>query len=166
MVLTMKLYRIASNLYPVFDGMGAFLNGARWNSSGGRVIYCAENLSCSRLEQLVHIGRISARPSNHAFVEIFVPDDVLTTRLDENELPVGWDHPTDLTIAQQVGDSWVADGRTLLLNVPSVASRGDRVVVINQSHPGFRLLTATNPEPLDWDVRLFNPEKMSTDPTQ
>ncbi|MEZ5871804.1 MAG: RES family NAD+ phosphorylase [Nitratireductor sp.] len=150
-----RLYRIASSLYPVFDGMGAFLNGARWNSSGSRVIYCAENLSCARLEQLVHIGRIVSRPLNQVYIEISVPGYVSVTQIGEDELPVGWDHPTDLTIAQQIGDSWIADGKTLLLNVPSVASRGDRVIVINQAHREFSMLAASPEMPLQWDTRLF-----------
>ena len=37
-----RAYRIADRRHPIFDSMGAYLNGGRWNSVGRHVIYGAE----------------------------------------------------------------------------------------------------------------------------
>jgi RES domain-containing protein len=50
----------------------------------------------------------------------------------------------------------IADRRhTAVLVVPSVVSRHERNALINQDHPGFPLITASRPEPVIWDERLF-----------
>jgi RES domain-containing protein len=151
----MKLYRICSSAYPPFDGTGSFLNGGRWNSPGRWVIYCGENLSCCRLEMLVHIGDMRQRPRNHASVEIAVPQELWERAESLTDLLSGWDHPVDLTKAQALGDEWYDSGRSLFLRVPSVASSGDWVVAINQRHPDIGLLQVSTPKRLVWDRRLF-----------
>ena len=150
----MRLDRLGSSLYPLFDGTGAMLHGARWNSTGKRAIYGAPSLAVAQLEQLVHIGR-STPPTNHAWIEIDVPDDIATTILERPDLPAGWNHPTAIDIAQSIGDAWFASRATAILRVPSVAAAESHVFVINQDHPDFRLMTATAPTPLVWDARLF-----------
>jgi RES domain-containing protein len=67
----------------------------------------------------------------------------------------GWDAPQS-SIARQFGDEWVREGRTAILVVPSLAASGlARNILINQDHAGFRQLTATRPQPVIWDKRLF-----------
>lgn len=151
----MRLFRIGSRAFPVFDGTGAFLKGGRWNGPGRHVIYCAENLSCARLETLVHIGRISARPTNHAYVEIDVPDDLVAKALTLTTPPADWDHPTDLSVANAIGNDWFDARTSLILRTPSVAARGDWVVAINQRHPDFHRISVGREKKLDWDRRLF-----------
>lgn len=152
----MILYRICSLPYPPFDGAGAALNGARWNSPGHFVLYCGENLSVCRLETLVHIEPGTALPPrSHHYTEIDVPDAIWDRAVTRTRLPDGWDHPTHLDVAQEIGDRWYTGRKSLILRVPSVAAKGDRVVMINQSHPDFGHLTATAPKPLPWDERLL-----------
>ena len=150
----MKLYRIGSSLHPLFDGTGAMLHGARWNSAGRRAIYGASSLAAAQLEQLVHIGRTTP-PANHAWIEIDVPDDVATTVLERADRPAGWDHPTAIDVAQAIGDAWLGSGRTAILRVPSVAAAESHVHIINQDHRDFRRMSASDPTPLVWDPRLF-----------
>lgn len=150
----MRLYRIGSSLYPLFDGTGAMLHGARWNSAGVRAIYCGASLAVAQLENLVHVGRATP-PTNHAWIEIDVPDDVAVTILERADLPVGWDHPTAKDVSQTVGGAWFASKATALLRVPSVAAAESHVWVIDQDHPDFARMTATPPRPLVWDRRLF-----------
>jgi RES domain-containing protein len=150
----MRLYRIGSSLYPLFDGTGAMLHGGRWNSAGFRAIYCASSLAAAQLETLVHIGRASP-PLNHAWISIDIPDDVSVTIVERADLPVGWDHPTAKDVSQSVGDAWFASRRTALLRVPSVAAADDHVWVIDQEHADFGRMMASPPRPLVWDERLF-----------
>ena len=130
----MKLYRIASRRFPIFDGTGAFLHGARWNSPGCRVIYASESLSCARLEVLVHSGRASP-PTRHGFVEINIPDDVKIENVTLENLPPQWNSVPDRRTARFIGDAWFRAGRNALLRVPSVASPNDFNILINQDHP-------------------------------
>ena len=150
----MRLYRIASLRFPIFDGTGAFLRGARWNSPGQRVIYASESLSCARLEILAHSGR-TARPTTHASIEIDVPDDVAVETVSPTALPAGWDAVPDRHYARRAGDAWLNSKTTLLLRVPSVASANDFNVLINQEHADFHRLKASEAIAISWDDRLF-----------
>jgi RES domain-containing protein len=151
----MKLFRAASTAHRIFDGTGAFLKGGRWNSPGRHVIYCAQNLSCCRLELLVHIGFIRGRPVRHAYVEVEVPDAIYATAHVIDKPPAKWDHPTDLSAAQKIGDEWLRSRASLILRAPSVASRGDWVIAINPHHPDFDEVVPSAEFPLTWDERLF-----------
>lgn len=150
----MRLYRIGSSLYPLFDGTGAMLHGGRWNGPGNRAIYCAASLAVAQLEMLAHIGRTTP-PTNHAWITIDVPDDVAVTILERADLPASWDHPTAKDVAQTVGDAWFAGRATAILRVPSVAAVDAHVWVINQDHPDVSRMSVGQPEPLVWDSRLF-----------
>jgi RES domain-containing protein len=150
----MKLFRIASLSYPIFDGTGARLNGARWNSPGRSIIYCSTSLACCRLEILAHSGTRCA-PMNHGWIAIDVPETATISEVSAGDLPKGWDAVPDNRSARKFGDEWYDGGGTLLLKVPSVASRGDFNVLINQSHHDFARLAASAPKPVDWDSRLF-----------
>ncbi len=150
----MRLYRIGSSQYPLFDGYGAMSNGGRWNSPGFSAIYAAASLAAARLEMLVHIGR-ARRPRGHAWISIEIPDDVPMTILEASDLPAGWDHPTDRDVARAVGDAWFESNASAILRVPSVAAGGDHVFVIDQNHLDFARMRASSPSPLVWDDRLF-----------
>jgi RES domain-containing protein len=151
----MRFFRIASKAYSIFDGTGAQLHGARWNSPGFRIIYAAPNLSCARLELMAHIGR-NVMPRNHAFVIIEAPDAMEAASLDPANLPEGWDSEVRRDIAQRIGDEWAESRRTALLRVPSVASPHEFNVLINQDHSDFGQIAASPPIDLAWDKRHFD----------
>lgn len=153
----MRLCRIGSSLYPLFDGTGAMQHGGRWNSPGHRAVYCSSTLAAAQLETLVHVGRTKP-PTNHAWISIDIPDDVVITVIESPDLPAGWDHPTAKDVAQAVGDAWFTSKATALLRVPSVAAAESHVWVIDQDHPDVSRMSAGNPEPLVWDPRLFGAE--------
>lgn len=150
----MKLYRIASRLYPAFDGTGAMRYGGRWNNPGRTIVYTSSNLSCARLEILAHMdGKI--KPRHHVSIEVSVPEGILAEEIRLSELPAGWNAVPDLGLARQIGDRWYDEGRSLLLKVPSVPAAGDFNYLINQEHRDFSILTASMPVPVDWDGRLL-----------
>ncbi len=149
----MRVFRVADRRFPLFDGMGARLTGGRWNSPVRPVIYAAETFAGALLETLVHsnLGRI---PRTHAAVEIAIPDSVTIESIGENDLP-GWDDENQ-TVSRTFGDAWLTQKRSAVLLVPSVITHGrERNVVINPEHPDFSQITASTPEPVDWDRRFF-----------
>ena len=148
-----RAYRIADSRHEIFDGMGAFLNGARWNSPGRRVIYASDSFAGAMLEVLVRtrIGRI---PRRQAWIEIAIPQSVSLEELDQGDLPA-WNEKNSVT-ARQFGDEWSEQKRSLILVVPSVAAGGvGRNILINQDHPEFPSLRSSDPRPVVWDERLF-----------
>lgn len=148
----MKAYRIGSRRHPLFDGRGAFLCGARWNTPGRRIIYAAQSLSAARLELLVHLPAGDV-PEDHVWIEIDIPDDVSTETVAALVIP-DWRAP-DYAATQAIGDAWYDESRSLILSVPSVPAYGERNLLINQDHAEFAKLRATAPQPLIWDERLF-----------
>ena len=144
------VFRIADGRRPVFDASGAALFGGRWNSPGRRVIYGAETYSGALLERLVHsnIGRI---PKHHVWVRIDIPAGVRVEELRAEDL-AGW---TDESASRRFGDQWYDERRSAVLFVPSVVSRVERNVVINEAHREFGKLSAQTPQPVIWDERLF-----------
>ncbi len=148
-----KAVRIASSKYPIFDGSGASRFGARWNTPGRRVIYMADSFAGAMLEKLVHLN-ISRMPISESWIECPIPEDASVQVLHAGALP-GWDHE-DRQISQIYGDEWFDENRSLILAVPSIATRGRSFnLLINQEHQEFHQLTPTEPQPVEWDERLF-----------
>lgn len=148
-----RAFRIADRRHPVFDGTGALLNGARWNSPGRRIIYASETYEGALLEVLARtrIGRI---PRTQTWIEITIPAGVSVERLATADL-AGWNVSGSVE-ARAFGDRWHEEQRSLILIVPSVVTSGlSRSVLINQDHRSFGVLHASEARDVVWDLRLF-----------
>jgi RES domain-containing protein len=146
-------YRIADGRFPVFDGTGAMLHGARWNSPGFPVIYAAETFAGAVLEVLVHtsLGRVPRH--TYKVVRIEIPNE-LTESLKAGDVP-GW-RDADLQATRAFGDEWLRKNRSAVLLVPGAATGGrEHNVLINPRHPEFARIVAGPSEPMMWDARLF-----------
>jgi RES domain-containing protein len=67
----------------------------------------------------------------------------------------GWD-AEGMMASRAYGDRWIQARRTAILRVPSVITLGrENNVVFNPAHPAFAWMQAGDPEPIDWDARLF-----------
>ncbi len=149
----LQAFRIARAKFPIFDGRGAALEGARWNVKGQRVIYAADSYAGALLEILAHsnLGRV---PRGFASIEIHIPAEVDIEEITPDDLP-GWDAP-DYAASQAFGNRWYSEMRSTVLVVPSVAGSGmGRNILVNQEHPQFPSLSASPPRPVKWDRRLF-----------
>ncbi len=145
-------YRIGDSRYPLFDGRGAMLKGARWSSPGHSVIYAALTQACAMLEILAYAntGKV---PGHHKLITIDIPDPVAVERVDPRQVP-GWDDRNHLQ-SRLYGDQWLTEQRSVALIVPSVIARHDYNIVINPLHPDITKLTVGHPEDIYWDERLF-----------
>jgi RES domain-containing protein len=150
---SLQAFRIARAKFPLFDGTGAAIAGARWNVKGQRVIYAAESYATAILEILVH-SNIARMPRGFAFIEIQIPNEIDIEEITESDLPE-WD-ASDCVASQSFGSRWYSEMRSPVLVVPSLAASGrQRNILINQDHPQFHLLSASPPKPVEWDRRLF-----------
>src|SRR5271165_3570176 len=147
----LRAFRIADMRHTIFDGSGAMLHGARWNSPGRRVIYAAETYAGALLEILVHAS--GSVPRNQGYIEIRIPAGLSIEEVTPDDVP-HWDSPS-FEVAQASGNRWYDDRRTPVLIVPSVVTLVERNVLINPEHPDFARITASPPLPLHWDARLW-----------
>ena len=149
----LRAWRIADIRYPIYNGTGALLYGARWSSPGHAAIYASASYACVMLERLAHAGTGSI-PKNQRWIAIDIPT-IDIEEITASDVP-GWDLP-DFSASRAYGDKWLLEKRTAVLVVPSVVARGDCNVLIHPAHADFRKITYTRAEPVIWDRRLFQP---------
>lgn len=149
----MRAWRISKTRHPPYDGTGARLRGARWNSPGRAVIYAADSYAGSILEVLAHALRPRTLPGAHHAVTIDIPD-ALVEELEPRALP-GWD-TRGSPEALAFGDRWLAERRSAVLVVPALPCRPvGRNVLIDPTHPDAPQIAVSEPFLVPWDERLF-----------
>jgi RES domain-containing protein len=149
----MRAFRVADRRHPIFSPTGSMLHGGRWNSLGKSVIYAAETYAGALLEVLVH-ANLAVVPKNHGVVTITIPDDLAFETVEATDM-AGW-AAENLVVSRQFGDRWMVEQRSAILIVPSVVLQGrERNILINTNHRDFPRITASEAEPVIWDVRLF-----------
>ena len=149
----MRLYRLGTGRFPVWDGTGAARHGGRWNPPDAAVIYAAGSLALAMLERLVQRGSSGRDLANTVLVEAQAPDDIAWTDLLLAP-PLGW-RALGSPEAVAAGAAWLREGRTALLRVPSALVPREPNWVVNVSHPDTARVEVAAPEPLEWDPRLF-----------
>ena len=147
----LRAFRIADMRHPIFDGTGAMLHGARWNSQGRRIVYAAETYAGALLEILVHAS--GSVPKGQGYIEIEIPAGLHVEEIAPEDVP-RWDSPS-FEASRKFGDRWYDERRTPVAIVPSVVTLFERNVLINQEHPDFAKIRASQPQPVRWDSRLW-----------
>lgn len=139
-----------------FSGVGAFRYGGRWNSPGRYAVYAATSLSTAALEVLVHAGTPEAIPNDELAIKIIIPANIAKQSINISDLPNDWqelNHPACLSL----GDTWLDENRTAVLDVPSAVVPQERNVVLNPKHRDFaRIDTSHAGTPFRWDPRLIS----------
>jgi RES domain-containing protein len=136
-----------------FDGEGARLFGARWNSPGVRVAYAADSPALAVLEVLVHLQNPRILES-YSIVQAHLPEHSVAT-LPPADLPADWADSPVPPSTQSIGDSWIESGSSAVLRVPSAVVQPASNYLINPAHAGYAQITVSHPEPFDFDPRLF-----------
>jgi len=153
------VFRLVKRRYPVYDGSGAALEGARWNSPGRVLIYASEHYATALLEKLVHAGRTQLPGAHHA-AAIEIPDDLPVEVFDPAAVS-GWDWEESAS-ARAYGDQWHTVGRSAVLIVPSIPGQPvERNFVINPAHPDAARIRVGPSFDVVWDGRLFGPPATS-----
>jgi RES domain-containing protein len=151
----MRFWRICRGRYAAeaASGEGARRFGGRWNSRGIRVVYASTSLALAAVETFVNLEPI-LRPADLVSVEGDIPDSVMTARLDVTALPADWDKTRDESL-HRFGDEWIHAKKTTALLVPSAVIRGEWNVLLNPVHADFSKIRLKNPEPFEFDLRMF-----------
>ena len=151
----MRFWRICRRRYATAaaSGEGARLYGGRWNSRGVRVAYASASLALAAVETFVNLEP-NLRPRDLVSIEGDIPDALHIGTLDLKTLPPHWRERRDESL-RQFGDDWIRAGQTVALLVPSAPIRGEWNVLLNPGHADFSKVRFLDPEPFEFDVRMF-----------
>jgi len=135
-----------------FSGEGARRYGGRWNSPGLPVIYMAQSQSLAALEILVHVDS-----ENLLFNYVAIPvriEENLILQIDSSKLPRNWRAYPATKATRSLGDMWLIDQESVVLQVPSAVIPTEYNFLLNPVHPDFRHLVPGKPVPFEFDSRL------------
>jgi len=151
----MRFWRICRRRYAAeaASGEGARLYGGRWNSRGMRVVYASTSLALAAMETFVNLEP-NLRPKDLVSIEGEVPDALEIGRVELRALPANWRQTRDESL-RRFGDEWIRAAQTVALLVPSAAVRGEWNVLLNPAHPDFSKVRFQEPEPFEFDARMF-----------
>ena len=137
-----------------FSGEGARLYGGRWNSPGVSVVYTAQSQSLAALELLVHL-EISDVLHEYVVIEARF-DASLITRLAKSDLPQNWRASPAPASARAIGDAWLAEEPSPVLELPSAVIPAENIFLLNPQHSAFAKIVIGNPLAFEFDPRLIS----------
>ena len=150
----MIVYRLSKSRYSSdLTGKGAEKSGGRWNSKGVAMVYTSNSRALCTAEVAVHIP-LGILPADYELVTLEIPGDSVK-EANIKDLPSDWrsfPHPDS---TQKLGDSFVREGKFLVLKVPSVVVQGEYNFLINPKHKSAAKVRVVNREPFLFDKRLF-----------
>jgi len=136
-----------------FSGEGARLYGGRWNSPGVSVVYTAQSQSLAALELLVHLENSDLL---HEYVVIEARFDAsLITRIAKSGLPKDWRASPPPATARAIGDAWIADEPSPILELPSAVIPAENIFLLNPQHSDFAKIEVAAPLDFEFDLRLI-----------
>jgi RES domain-containing protein len=149
------VWRLIKSRYAAsaFDGEGARLYGARWNSPGVRVAYAADTPALAVLEVLVNLQNARILES-YSFVKAEVPAELIES-LARTDLPPDWAQSPVPQSTQALGDSWIRNAHSAVLMVPSTVVSPAHNYLVNPQHPNYSRIVVSAPEPFEFDSRLL-----------
>lgn len=156
----MRIWRLTKTRHAssAFDGEGARLYGARWNSRGTRVAYGSSDSALAVLEVLVHMASGGTLPG-YSLVSARL-DDAFIEDLPPSALPNDWNASPVPPSVQAVGDGWIRKGASLALRVPSALVPAAYNILVNLAHPDIDRLTVESIDPFEFDPRLLRREPL------
>jgi RES domain-containing protein len=128
------------------------LYGGRWSSAGIRVAYASQSVALATLEVLAGLGKMSLLPSYSLVSARF--DESALEILPVSSLPAKWRTYPAPPELQSIGDKWVAERRSLVLQVPSAIVETESNYLLNPAHAEFASLKISAAAPFELDARL------------
>jgi RES domain-containing protein len=80
-------------------------------------------------------------------------DDALVEKIAPATLPAEWQDEPPPPSTKAVGDIWVSQARSAVLELPSVIIPGELNFLLNPSHPDFKKIVIGKPDPFSFDPR-------------
>src|SRR6476469_582432 len=112
----MLVFRITLAQYA--DSLQASGRAARWNSNDVKVIYTSSSQSLACLENVVHRNQLGLN-ANFKVLTIEFPEEVSIFKINSEDLPIDRKDFKNIPITQQIGNLWIKEMKSLVLQVPS-----------------------------------------------
>jgi RES domain-containing protein len=116
-------------------------------------VYTAQTGALAALEMLVHLER-SELLSTYALIRCSF-DAALVIPIDRGLLPANWRTSPAPAELRSLGDEWIRDRVSVVLEVPSVVLESESNYLLNPAHPDFAGIEIDAPFPFDFDLRLL-----------
>jgi RES domain-containing protein len=148
-------WRITQAAYAddAFTGLGAWLEGARWNDKGVYMVYAAESISLAALEMVVHLPKEALLYNLYVRIPVvFESKQVMT--LKPSKLPSDWNLSPPPESTQKIGSEWAKAKKSLVLKVPSSVIPDEHNYLINPLHPAATSLKTGKAEKFNFDTRI------------
>jgi len=151
----MRAWRIAKAKRATdLSGMGAAIEGGRWNDQDVPAVYMGLTPAICCLETFVHAGGEPTFPMKITCFEL-PADAALYWEPDPKTLPEGWASlPADRP-GMDFGTTWLKANTHLGLIVPSAVLVLERNVVINPNHPAVSRIKVVDVFDFMYDPRMF-----------
>jgi RES domain-containing protein len=146
----MELWRISN--YADLSGGGGLQAAGRWHTRGKRIVYLADHPASALLEMLVHMDR-DLIPATYSLLRVVVSDAVVLDRIGNDTLAADWRDQPALT--RQIGDQWLDQSSTALLQVPSVIVPLGMNFLLNPAHPDAAKVKIIDVVNAPFDPRLL-----------
>ena len=147
----MELWRISN--YADLSGGGGLQAAGRWHTRGKRIVYLADHPASALLEMLVHMDR-ALIPATYCLLRVVVSENVVMDMIGTNTLASDW--RTQPALTRQVGDQWLDQSATALLQVPSVIVPDGKNFLLNPAHPDAAKVAITEIVNAPFDRRLLS----------
>jgi RES domain-containing protein len=117
------------------------------------VVYTAQSLSLAALEYLVHVDR-DLVPEDLVRVEIEIPERLRIRRILPKDLPRTWRSYPGPVRLRQIGDQWMDEAKSPVLQVPSVLIPEESNYLIHPGHPDAGKIRKKSTKSFAYDSRL------------
>jgi RES domain-containing protein len=142
----------ATSTASAFSGEGAARSGGRWNSRGTSVVYASTTMSLAALETLVHLNPQSF--FRYVSFELTFETSLVET-FPVDSLVISWRENPPPNSAKTIGDTWVKEGRSAILALPSAIIPCESNLLLNPKHPDFKKINIHKPRSFGFDPRLL-----------
>jgi RES domain-containing protein len=142
----MVLWRISN--YATLDGEGGRLFSARWHSKGQAIVYTSDHPASSLCEMLANTDAGSL-PTSFQLLKISAEEGEVPS--PEN-LRVNW--IKDVSFTRTVGDTWLRDGASAILRVPSALVPEAFNFLLNPAHTNMAKIRIVQSTRVPLDQRL------------
>jgi RES domain-containing protein len=148
-----RLWRISD--FGDLSGQGGLIGAARWHSRGRRIVYLADHPAAALIEVLVHLEvDVLELPDAYQLLAIDAADDIMIDTVHAANLPADWQE--DPLVTRDLGDAWLREGRTALLQVPSAIVPAAFNWLLNPAHAGAGRVTVAEVIRTRFDQRLLD----------
>lgn len=148
----MIIYRLTTSKFATdISGMGAKLNGGRWNPIGLAGLYTSQYISLAILEILVRATKFTS-PDSYTLTSFEIPDEGIYY-IQLKKLKKDWKE--DLYYTQGIGEDFLNENNFLCLQVPSAIVPAENNFLLNPLHEDYKKVKIINSELLQLDRRLM-----------